>query len=276
MKTITIDGVEIEEYGFTALLEHDHPFPSTRDKTITIPGRYGEYDLGAELGPRPFSIQLRARKELSMYDLQRRIRQFTKALLDPYGRPKTVKLVFNYEPDKFYYVRYSGSMPIQRLVRFAEFSLPLVAYDPFAYAPFDAYDPKEPMLYDTGLTYDSGLIYPNPSSFQWLYARHYSAVYNHSYYETPLKFIIKGSCTNPKITNMTTGKSITITETLSTNDELIIDASNFTVVKNKTVNLLSKYSGDFIQLVEGTNGFSFESDTVPSATVTFEWYHRFL
>jgi phage-related protein len=273
--SIKIDGRPISDFKLKCELLHDHPaLPSTRDYTVELSGRHGAYDYGADFGPRPFNLPMKLHGVRSNAELAAAITEFKKALLDSTGRPKTIKLSFDYEPDKWYMARYSGSLPIDRLVVMGKFILPLTAYDPAAYAAANAYDISR--QYDTGLQYDAGLIYPNPPSFQWLYTRQYSSLYNHSYYKTPLKIIIKGSCTHPKITNIDTGTYIKITETLSANDELIIDAANFTVVKNKTVNLLSKYTGDFIQLVQGANGFSFESDSTPNATVTLEWNHLFL
>jgi phage-related protein len=273
--SIKIDGIPISDFNLKCELSHDHPaLPSTRDYTAGISGRNGAYDYGADLEPKPFNLPMKLGNIQSSAELAVAIRAFTQLLLDPKGNPRTFKLSFDYEPEKWYMARYSGSLPIDRLVRMGKFNLPLTAFDPAAYAAPNAYDISR--QYDKGLAYDTGLIYPNPSSFQWLYTRHYSAVYNHSYYETPLKLVIKGSCTNPKITNMTTGTYIKITEALSNEDELIIDAKTFTVVKNKTINLIDDYTGDFIQLVQGTNGFSFESDSEPNATVTFEWNHLFL
>src|SRR5690606_9428265 len=39
---------------------------------------------------------------------------------------------FGYEPDKYYNVRYSGFVPIERLLRTSQFVLPLVCYEGFA------------------------------------------------------------------------------------------------------------------------------------------------
>ncbi|NNV07121.1 phage tail family protein [Geobacillus sp. MMMUD3] len=266
MKTITIDGVEIEEYGFTALLEHDHPFPSTRDKTITIPGRHGEYDLGAELGPRPFSIRLRVRNELNMNELQWRIRQFTKALLDSCGRPKTVKLVFNYEPDKFYYVRYSGSMPIQRLVRFAEFSLPLVAFDPAAKFII----PSDEIIMDSDVPILSDITLDAVYTFQ-VSTPQIIQVINDGNIAVRPTILISGTTSRLSVQNMDTDQSFYID---NINQPVEVNGENYTV-KIGGVSSLSALQGDFIELLPGYNNIVVDPSG-STVQLTFRFYHQYI
>lgn len=273
--SIKIDGIPISQYNLKCELSHDHPaLPGTRDYTEQIPGMFGAYDYGADMSVKEFSLPMKIENVNSNSELALAMREFTKALLDPTGRPKTVKLSFDYEPEKWYMARYSGSMPLDRLVYRGLFTLPLTAFDPAAYALSSAYDSNQD--YNGDDVYNGESYYPNTQSFNWIYTKHYTGVYNHSFYESPMKFIIKGACLNPKITHTETGKTLTLTETLSSTDEVIIDSKAFTIVKNKTVNLLRKYSGDFFQLVEGNNSFVFESETVPNAVVTLDWNHRFM
>ncbi|TQR48519.1 phage tail domain-containing protein [Bacillus cereus] len=275
--SLTIDGKRISELKLALLPGFQHPAaPPIRDHAVSIPGRPGAYYFGSEIEPMQFSLPLLVKPQENRLELSAAIRKMVAAFIDPYGRPKEVKLIYDYEPDKYYWVRYSGSMPIDRYFSMGKFELPLTAYDPHAYASPSAYDPKVKQDYDKGLQYDSGIVYPNTQGFQWLYPLHYSGVFNHSYYVSPFKLIVKGRCKNPKITNLNTGAWVQITETFNDNDQLIIDAKTWTVVKNGTTNLLTKYKGDFIQLTEGENGFMFESETPPSAQVTFDWNHLFL
>lgn len=275
--SLTIDGKHISELNLQLLRDHQNPAaPSTRDNVMTIPGMHGAYDFGASLGAREFNLPVHLKLKNEYETLSSAIRKVMAVFIDPYGKPKTVKLIFDYEPDKYYMVRYSGNIPINRLFSMGKFELPLTAYDPHAYANSNAYDPKDKQDYDKGLQYDSGIVYPNTQGFKWLYPLHYSGVFNYSYYATPFKVIVKGRCKNPKITNLNTGAWVQISETFNDSDQFIIDAKTWTVVKNGTTNLLTKYKGDFIQLIEGENGFKFESETIPSAQVKFEWNHLFL
>lgn len=274
--SVTIDGKTLNELGLAMLKEHQHPAaPSTRDYTVSIPGMAGAYDFGSDLGVRQFTLPLLVKPQPNENALALKVREITKIFFDQYGKPKTVKLTYDYEPDKYYNVRYSGSLDTIRYKTMANIVFPVTAFDPYAYSLSSAYDQKN-QKYDDGLKYNTGLMYPNTQGFKWLYTTHYSGVHNYSYYETTLKIIVKGRCKNPKITNLATGKWIQINETFTDADQLIIDAKTWTVVKNGTINLLSKYKGDFIQLVEGDNSFLFESETHPSASVNFEWNHLFL
>ena len=71
--------------------------------------------------------------------LQSLTRTFSALLLDGDGKPIDVALVFTKEPNKTYTVRYSGNMPLNRLIGGAKgyFSLPLIAADPFSYGAED-------------------------------------------------------------------------------------------------------------------------------------------
>jgi phage-related protein len=231
---------------------------------------------------------------ISPSDLQAKVRALAAHLMDNNGRPQTLELIFDTEPEKRYYVRYAGSLPIQRIVSAGLFTLPLVAYDPFAYSALDAYDVT--YEYDPGRIYDSGLIYPNArtvqdwsfvypaqvvpvgtprewAGFVWTYSRHMSSQYNHSDYNTPLIVEISGNETNPKITNNNTGQQISIATTL-TNQTLLIDGEKMTVTIDGA-NAINLMSGDFIDLQPGDNGFFFEGIN-PYATVTYKWEHKFL
>lgn len=274
---IVLDGIPAEQLGIHVLKDYVDPsIPATRDSGVIIPGRHGEIDFGAYLGNREFSFPIVLIPQSSYQEALKNTENLKKILLDQFGRPRTFKLNIADNPERFYNVRYSGALSINDLLRNRFFTLTLVAHDPQSYALPSAYDPKNKQDYDKGLQYDSGIVYPNTQGFQWLYHIHYSGVFNHSHYVSPFKLIIKGRCKNPKITNLNTGAWVQITETFNNNDQLIIDAKTWTVVKNGTTNLLTKYKGDFIQLTEGENGFMFESETPPSAQVTFDWNHLFL
>lgn len=275
--SIKIDDIPISEYNLRCELDHEHPaLPSTRDYTVSIPGMAGAYDYGADMGVRDFELPMVLKNVDSNNAVAEGLRNFTKALMNPDGTPKTVKLSFDYEPEKFYMVRYSGSLPLQRLVYIGRFNLPLTAFDPSAYALSSAYDSEIDYLYDEGYKYDSGIYYDNSNSFSWVNIIHYTGTHNYSFYDSDLKIFIKGSCKNPKITHLESGTVLSITGDFTSADEIIIDTKEFLIIQNKEINLLSKYNGDFFQLVEGDNGFKFESETSPNAVVTLEWNHRFM
>lgn len=131
------------DLGFRVLEESAEPLlPSTRDIGVSIPGKHGLYDFGADLTERAFSYSCAFVSDGTNYDvpsaagLQQRVRTLARHLTDSYGRPRTLELRRAFEPDKFYLVRYSGSASLERLIynSIGLFELELVAFDPFAYS----------------------------------------------------------------------------------------------------------------------------------------------
>lgn len=129
-----IDGTDLKDIGIRAKLESDLPAaPSMRNKTLVIPGKHGAYDFGAEFEPLELELECRTLGK-SNADIQEIARTLKRLLIDEYGRPKTVQFITNYEEDKFYNVRLSDGISIERLVYAGDFNLPLTAFDPFAYS----------------------------------------------------------------------------------------------------------------------------------------------
>ncbi|PGU31112.1 phage tail protein, partial [Bacillus cereus] len=94
--SLTIDGKTLNELGLALLPGHEHPAaPSTRDYTVSLPGVSGSYDFGADLDVRSFTLPLLV-KPLSIYESAPKIREIMKTFFNQYGKPKTVKLTFDY------------------------------------------------------------------------------------------------------------------------------------------------------------------------------------
>jgi len=131
--TVFFDDVDVRTLGFLFTPGHSNPLLSgTRDRDTTIAGRNGALDFGADLDPIPFNIPLYI-KTSNPYDLQRMVRKAKDMLLDGNGKPRTFKLKFGYEPDKYYNVRVTGNVPIERIMaREGKFTLPLICYEGFA------------------------------------------------------------------------------------------------------------------------------------------------
>jgi len=134
--SFTLGGVADTALGVVLRAGYQEPMlPSTRDASVEVPGRQGRWDFGSELGAREFSLDLALIDTTTQAALATAIRTFAKVLLDDDGNPIDVSLVFAKEPTLTYTVRYSGNLPLQRLVGSSKgyFTLPLVAADPFAY-----------------------------------------------------------------------------------------------------------------------------------------------
>lgn len=263
----TADELNLELYadGFELPIA-----PDTRDRTINVIGRDGSYDFGADLGPKRFELPVRFKNVSTKEEVQEKVRELNAVLFDSNGKPKTVTLSFNLEADKYYEVRYSGSLPIQRLAGFGWFTLPLIAYDPSAYSDAQEYD--EVLLYDDGHEYDTGLIYPNAYSFNFQYQRQLSSLYNYSKLETPMDLEIQGSFSNLKITNESTGQVFQLNTNVSS-ETVVIDMEE-EIIKIGQENGLKHHEGDFIFLQSGENKLVFEAES-PNATVTYNWKHKF-
>jgi predicted phage tail component-like protein len=130
----TLGEKRLEELGIRLLRDSKIPLaPETRDRTITIPGRHGDYFFGAESNARQFELEC-AFIAKTRQELEQLARQLAGHLLDRNGRPRLLQLSFDIEPDRFYTVRYSGSIALERIASFGRFVLPLTADDPFAYS----------------------------------------------------------------------------------------------------------------------------------------------
>lgn len=143
ISSIWIGGIRDVDLGFRVLEESkDSLLPSTRDTGVTIPGKHGQYDFGADLAERVFSFSCAFVADGTNYDipsaagLQQRVRALARHLTDANGRPRSLELRRAFEPDKFYLVRYAGSASLERLIynSIGMFELELVAFDPFAYS----------------------------------------------------------------------------------------------------------------------------------------------
>jgi len=143
MSTISrfsLGGTANTALGVELLPDFQEPvLPQTRDHYVDIPGRHGRKLFGSDLGAREIVLDLVVIDATTPETLQSLTRTFSEVLLDQDGHPEDVALVFTKEPNKTYTVRYSGNMPLQRLIggSLGYFSLPLIAADPFAYGAED-------------------------------------------------------------------------------------------------------------------------------------------
>lgn len=136
----TIDGVAASTYGVTLRYGPGQPMlPSTRDRTVEIPGRAGAYWFDSDLGQRTFSLPCDFRDCADAAALDTLIRAFARVFTRVRGKPRQLALIFDDCPGLTYMVRYAGQIPFDRAwVGCSEFTLELVADDPYAYAPEDA------------------------------------------------------------------------------------------------------------------------------------------
>jgi len=136
---------------------------STVDTIVTVPGMHGAYDFGATMGPRQFDLECAFVAKNSM-ELQQRVSAFAAFLLGPDGRPRTMPVVFSNDPTKQYMVRYSGDLPIDRVSGLGTFTLPFIAYDPWAYSKDSTSDL---LTWDTDYTWEDDFAWDDGYSFDF-------------------------------------------------------------------------------------------------------------
>lgn len=136
----SIDGVAASTYGITLLYSPGQPFlPETRDRTEEIPGRAGAYWFDSDLGVRNFSLPCMFQNCADAAALDVLIRAFARVFVHVHGRPRQLALIFDDAPTLTYMVRYAGQIPFDRAwLGCSEFTLNLVADDPYAYEEEDA------------------------------------------------------------------------------------------------------------------------------------------
>lgn len=263
-----LDGKTFYDMGFIFLQESQRPgLPNTRDRIVTIPGRQGDLDFGATLSSRSFELRLSPRARNS-YDLQVHISALMQTLVDPYGRPKTVPLVFPETPDRVYMVRYAGSLPIDRIVGPGAFSLPLTAFDPYAYSVQSTGDDiylDSDILLDSDIPLDfSPYTYPvtGPTTIQ---VNHWGSAAISPVIE------IVGSFTTFSVA--ANGQTLVYSEAF-TGSKLSIDCAKMTA-KFGSVNKLGKCSGNFPELLPGVNNVQI-AGTGLNCSVSFVFRPRWL
>jgi predicted phage tail component-like protein len=290
MIEVTVNGVTFSSLGL-GVKRHDIPvLPPTKDYSVEIAGMDGEIDFGSTYGPRLINIECILMADNPTIDYQAKV-----AAIAAFFNAKKgdMKFTFSDIVGKWYMARYCGSMAIEKIIFDGNITIPLKMHDPYAYASIDGLDGE--YFYDTGLEYDSGLIYPNArvvqdwaflgsamivpvgvprvwAGFMWSYPTHFSSQHNYGV-ETPLIIEIVGNVVNPTITNNSTGHSITITTSLI-NQTLLIDGKKGIVTING-VNAAGQMIGDFLELAEGENKFTFTGIT-PNASVTYKWINKIL
>lgn len=128
------DAYKLKDFGLIPLQDHVHPMtPEIQEKTMSIPGMAGVWDFGSELRRKMFDIPVGI-VEYDRLIMQQKLNAFVVFLFDSYGKPREVKLSFEYEPDKFYKVKVNSMITPERMIQASRFNLPFVAYDPFKYS----------------------------------------------------------------------------------------------------------------------------------------------
>jgi predicted phage tail component-like protein len=241
---ITLDNRPLSNWGLSLLYGDIHPAtPDLRQNTLTIPGRAGKWDFGSEWDSRTFELPL-ILKEPDSFEMQRKLNDFVAFLLDPFGRPRDIKLVFDYEPDKYYTVRLSGNISPERLYRFGKFPLILEATDP--YKKFSV--PSDEIIMNSDVSVMSDILWNTELvSYNVTFSQTFT-ILNQGTVAIPLSIDINGSGTN--VTFELNGQTFSLGTFIDTFFKVI--GESYTILKDNVEDLTS-ISGDFLTLMPGEN-----------------------
>lgn len=243
---IWLDDKSNVDLGFIVRGTSKRPvLPSTVDRTLSIAGRHGIYDFGADLNSRLFvydcAVITRNYKEL-----QRVVQGIAAHLVDRYGRPRIMQLRVAERPHQYFNVRYYGSFDIHRIMGTGLFSLPLIAADPFAYSE----------VTNDEVVWGSEII-----TFEADYTMGYTGgqVYDIKGNTTYAVTVSSGQSIRPTILLSGNGQDVTVsangqTFTISNlqGKSWEIDGHTMTVTVDGE-NGFPSFGGDFIELYQGDN-----------------------
>lgn len=245
--------------------ESDRPIaPSTVDRFLSIPGRNGVVDFGADVGARLFSLDCKVNTRNPLV-LQDAFELIASVLLDGYGKPRTVKLVFDSRPDRYYLVRYSGSLSPKRLFGLGSFTLPLIAADPYARSLTNS----DSVIWDSDITWSSDIRWGDGWSHR-VTGNTTLEINNWGMLIVKPIIEITGSYANVAIT---INDNVIFDIKPLTNGKSIIDCERMTMKKNGA-NGLSGMVGKFVELEPGINKVIIDGTSL-NADVSFVFESRY-
>jgi len=244
----TLDGISAKELNIIMGHDSERPIaPPTVDRFLSIPGVNGILDFGSDVGARQLNLNCHVISK-DYRTLQQASERIASVLLDGYGKPKQLKLVFDVNPDRYFLVRYSGSLSINRLFGYGRFTLPLIVVgNPFGHS----IDSSDSITWGSSVTWGSSIRWGDAWSYRVTGA---GSVEINNWGTMIVKPIIElsGSLTNIAIA--CNGKTFGYNAPLAS-ETLTINNNRMTVTKGSQ-NVLKHMTGDFIELKAGINELS--------------------
>lgn len=241
-----LDGIDpIKEWGLIPTIGQLHPLtPELRTNEMEIPGMDGAWDFGSEWGVRTFTIPF-GKVTHDKYTMQQQLRSFVAFLLDPYGKPREIKLTFDYEPDKYYMVKLNSRIEPERLYFTSEFELSFVAHKPQA----NFIVPSNQISWDSDIPIMNSVLWAMEGTrFRIYQAQSINLVYSGTR-AIRAGFKLQGSGTNVKVS--ANGKTMSFGNMRNTTFD--VDGESYTIKQDGEDRLLST---EFIELHHGENRVS--------------------
>lgn len=240
---ITLDGINPKkQWGLIPKLGHSHPLTADiQENTMDMPGMDGSWDFGSELKSKPFSIPF-GKIDFDRYTMQRKLKEFAVFLCDPYGKPREIKLVFDYQPDKYYLVKLNKMIEPDRMLILSEFEVSFVANKP--HAKFIV--PSNKISWDSNIPFYSDVLWGMGKTESKIATPQTITLVYSGTKAIRAGFKLQGTGTNVKVS--ANGKTMTFGNMSGTTYE--VDGETYTIKKNGVDSLVTT---DFIELVKGEN-----------------------
>ncbi|UAL46805.1 phage tail family protein [Sutcliffiella horikoshii] len=238
------DNYRFEDFGFFCEPgnNEDPSTPNYESITVAIPGRKGLWDFGDEVRERPFSYSLKIIDQFHM-NMQRRVNELVAFLLDPYGKPREIKMVRDYEPDMHYMVKLNGPIVPSRAEEEFILKINFVANDPVKYANVENHE----------INWDSTLVtFDDSYSIDTLYVNDVTITSPQT-----VKTTINGTAIIPEFLIIGSGENVVIEgngKSFSlgtfTNATFEVKGKDYEFIKDGQETFIL---GEFITLMPGTN-----------------------
>ena len=254
--------------------------PDVNYKTIAAPFQDGVTLLDTKFAPRKFSIGLMVVGP-TLQDTQLAVNSLIR-LCNPSSGPGT--LSFTYESGTTYYITASARVlpsPSTRANMHQAVQITFQAHTPFWYTV--------PQAQSIG---SAGTITFNPdtvTNLKWPFTfpsnNSTAVITNYGDIPAGATFVINGQTTNPIITNSTSGLLLRFVISMDVGDTMTVT----TGFGNKTISYYDASAGttvngfqylhsssSFIQIMPGTNTFTFTADSIAAATkVSITWSDQY-
>jgi phage-related protein len=264
-----IGGYTFASLGIKLLSSNIPILPETRQQEDEIPGLDGSLDLGTEYGPRQIELDVFVKAD-SKTELHSKLAKLA-SIFSP--RRGIQPLVITPQTGKLFYVKFNGSLPLEKIGSMnGKFTIPLKAFDPFAYSVNDT---SEPLKLGQGYTLGQGLRLGEKYTVEAKQPVTTFSVYHAGTHEAkPLIRITGTAGGNLILTNDTTEEGLKVDLALQQGDVLEIDCK-YQRIKLNGSNTFYAFSGVYPKLVEGGNNFTLTADN-PNLNIEFIFRHTYL
>lgn len=140
---MTMDnGIETkrwEDFGLIVVMDHVNPSQADFDySTLHIPGLSGVLDYGTEIKEKSgITVPLNGLKK-SEIEITGTLNAINKFFFDEFKQPRFIKTVFDYEPNKYVWLKIASNFSLSRKTVIREFSIHFVQHDDNKYSIAEA------------------------------------------------------------------------------------------------------------------------------------------